>query len=368
MRVAMVLGASLGMLPWNYFYLDEFLNNECEVTVISWNREGIGNENIDGRIILKEYRESIDNSISKIKKIQPFYRFRRFAAKILRDEDFDLVVFSTLQIALLFYDMLLRKYKGKYIYDVRDPWFESKAFIHEMSDHIVKNADTVFISSEAFKKWLPEDEKIVVTHNVRFQDCEKYEYELSNTEIERKDVIRIVFWGITREVKTNIKFIDVIANDPRFQLEYYGVLLEESKAIFEYCKDKGIRNVAYKGTFPKDGRVQIARNTDLIHDIYMGEKENYDTRVFNKYYDGIVFEIPQITYCGGFTGECVEQYGVGVSISLSEGDADRIYKYYKSINRELFHQNCVAEQRRIQREMDNARERLDASIERFKNK
>lgn len=359
MRVAMILGAGLGMLPWSYFYLDELLKQNCEVTVISWNREGIGNEGVDARITIKEYKENIDNSIPKFQKIQPFLRFRKYTLGVLKGEQFDLIIVPTLQIALLFYDQLIGKYKNKYIYDIRDPWIENKLIIKVFSDNIVRNAELVFVSSEAFKKWLPVDAKIVTTHNVRFQDKEKYE---SLTREKGSSVIRIVFWGITREVETNIRFIKIIANDKRFQLEYYGVLMEESKAIFKYCDEHNIKNVHYMGAFPKDGRVEIASKADLIHDIYMSESETYDTRMFNKYYDGVVFEIPQIAYNGGFAGECVEKYGVGVTVGLCEGDGDKIYKYIHDLDHVKFQENCRAEQSRIKSEMLEANKRLTEVI------
>lgn len=359
MKVAMVLGASLGMLPWNYFYLDELMKNGCEVTVISWNREGIGNEGIDKRIVLKEYTERIDNSIHKIRKIGPFRRFRKYAAAILKENDFDLVIISTLQISMLFYDLLRHKYRRKYIYDVRDPWIEGKKFIRRISNQIVKNSVITFISSEAYKRWLPKDSRIVVTHNVRFQD--KSDYECAEKTAE-SDVIRIVFWGITREIETNIRFIKLIANDERFKLDYYGVLLEEAKAVFTFCEDNHINNVEYKGEFPPNGRMKIAKNTDLIHDIYTSRREGFDTRMFNKYYDGVVFEIPQITYSSGFVGQCVEKYGVGLSISLQDGDADRIYQYYQNLDREQFHINCQLEQKRIAQEMQFAKKKLNEVI------
>lgn len=369
MKVAIILGAALGMLPWNYFYLDTFRKYGWDVTVITWNREGLGNEGYEKQAVIDELKYRIDNGIAKHKKIVPFLEFRKHVRKNLSMNRYDLLVVSTFQIALLIQDILLGQYRRRYIYDVRDPWTETSPVMRKLSDAIVKNACLTFISSDGYRKFLPEKSNIVTIHNVRFQDEKKYEMLKAGQKIQSSgaDKIQISYWGITREVQTNIDFINIIANDKRFQLNYYGILMGPPKSVFRYCKDKGIKNVHYNGEFPKDGRIKIAAKTNLIHNVYTSEKESYDTRVFNKYYDGIVFKIPQLVSAEGFMGDIVRRTCVGMDVNLKKTTADDIYNYYRGIDMDAFSSACRNEYNRVKKEQEKGLRCLIKAMEKIEH-
>ena len=61
----------------------------------------------------------------------------------------------------------------------------------------------------------------------------------------------------------------------------------------------------------------------------------------NKYYDGIIFRIPQLCMKGSFMGEQVEKYGVGIGVDpKQEIFTENIFSYYKSLDQKTFKINC----------------------------
>ena len=140
-----------------------------------------------------------------------------------------------------------------------------------------------------------------------------------------------------------------------------------SKSVFRYCKDKGIKNVHYNGEFPKDGRIKIAAKTNLIHNVYTSEKESYDTRVFNKYYDGIVFKIPQLVSAEGFMGDIVRRTCVGMDVNLKKTTADDIYNYYRGIDMDAFSSACRNEYNRVKKEQEKGLRCLIKAMEKIEH-
>jgi hypothetical protein len=61
----------------------------------------------------------------------------------------------------------------------------------------------------------------------------------------------------------------------------------------------------------------------------------------NKFYDGIVFYIPQLCNEGSFMGQKVETAGIGIALDPNkENFADLVFEYYNSLNWEDFNVMC----------------------------
>ena len=64
----------------------------------------------------------------------------------------------------------------------------------------------------------------------------------------------------------------------------------------------------------------------------------------NKYYDGIIFRIPQLTMAGSFMGERATAKGVGIALDPAQPDyADRLFDYFQTLDREAFDRACDAD-------------------------
>ncbi len=359
MKVILVLGSTLRFLPWAPFYLDKLLHLGCDITVITWNREGMDEIEIDNRIHMHQLNLPLDNSIKKFKKISSYLKFRKFVISEIKKNDYDLMIVSMAQTSLCIYDILQKQYQNKYIYDMRDPSFEKIPVLSMMLKKIVRNSSIVFISSEGYRCLLPTNVRIVTNHNYREKDKEIYK-KMSHTA--ESDRIRISFWGFIRDIEVNKIFIERIANDDRFILNYYGALWGEAEKLFSFCKEHKIENVSYCGTYGENGRIDIATRTDLILNLYANDNNGENPRMTNKYYDGVMFNIPQIVYDGGYMSKLVKKKSIGFSTNLSDDTADRLYDYYRGIDKKIFYENCKAELRRIEEEQKYAKKCLEETI------
>ena len=62
----------------------------------------------------------------------------------------------------------------------------------------------------------------------------------------------------------------------------------------------------FHGEYKPEDRYTFVRSTDLIHNIY--KDRNMMLAMGNKYYDGLIFYIPQLCMKGSFMGEkCAEK-------------------------------------------------------------
>ena len=61
----------------------------------------------------------------------------------------------------------------------------------------------------------------------------------------------------------------------------------------------------------------------------------------NKFFDGVIFQIPQICTKGSYMGEKAEEYGVGVALEpVADNFADEVFRYFNSIDDLSFNRNC----------------------------
>ena len=83
----------------------------------------------------------------------------------------------------------------------------------------------------------------------------------------------------------------------------------------------------------------VAVSAFIIHNVY------YDANMMlamgNKYYDGLIFYLPQICMKGSFMGESVEKNGVGWQVNPYDEDfTEQIYVNYKQMQKDVFYNCC----------------------------
>jgi hypothetical protein len=70
----------------------------------------------------------------------------------------------------------------------------------------------------------------------------------------------------------------------------------------------------------------------------------------NKYYDGIIYRIPQLCNFGSFMGAKIIENGLGIAISVDDDFANKIYNYYSDLDYDLFDYNCNIELEKVYEE------------------
>lgn len=345
-------------MPYASFYLDKIDFSGNQVSIVYWNRDLQEEDlsNYDSSIKFYEFKRRMEDNIDKRKKLKSFWYYRKFVKKILSGNTFDAIISLHTLPGLLVMDSLLRKYRKKYILDYRDSTFESNPIFGSMVKRLAKNARTVFVSSDAFRRFLPDTEvETITSHNILYDSLKHRDDHTANYVPSEK--IRISFWGLLRHYNHNLKIIDRLANDTRIELHYYGRELSMGRMIRQYIEEHNITNVFLHGEYMPEERYEFSKTTDIIHNSY--DDANMRLAMGNKYYDGIIFRIPQLCMPGSYMAERCKDRGVGFSIDPNDPSfADKLYQAYKGIDKEAFIANCDKELADILQEYESGRKRI----------
>lgn len=340
MRILLLGFTKMKFMPYASFYLDKIDCKKNSVEIVYWNRD-LQDEDLDRydkSIVFHEFRAQMEDSIDKYRKLKFFYQYRKFVKKLLKRKDFDFIISLHTLPGLLVLDSLCRLYSKRYILDYRDSTFENNALFGRMVRKLALNAHTVFVSSDGFRQFLPTERvETITSHNI-LEDSLSHRDDRKNGLV-KSERIRISFWGLLRHYKHNLKIVDGLANDPRFELHYYGRELSMGRMLREYITQKNIHNVFLHGEYRPEDRYEFVKRTDIIHNSYLDN--NTLLAMGNKYYDGLIFRIPQLCMPGSYMAmRCVDK-GVGFAIDPSDHNfADKIYEAYQKIDWEQFEMNC----------------------------
>lgn len=327
-------------MPYMNFYLDNISANRNEIHILYWNRDR-KDEDLTALTdyTLYEFDEFQADEVPVYTKIGSFLKYRRFASKIIRKGKYDFIIVLHSLPGILVIDKL-RRYADKYIFDYRDSTYEKFAPFKKVVELLVKWSRITFVSSDAFRRYLPQNEanKIITSHNILF-DSLNHQQDKECFGIP-SDKIRIAFWGFIRHKDVNLKLIERLSNDNRFELHYYGREQQIALDLKEYAKTINAENVFFHGEYIPSDRYQFILQTDIIHNIYMDN--NTMLAMGNKYYDGIIFRIPQLCMPESFMAEMCEKHGVGIAIDPNnEKFADILAEYYYSMDYHNFKCACI---------------------------
>lgn len=321
------------------FYLDNIPSDKNEVHILYWNRDQKPENLSDlGGYILHEFSESQEDDVPAYSKIGSFLKYRRFASKVIQNGNYDFIIVLHTLPGILIAD-ILKKYKGRFILDYRDSTYENFTSFKKIVAFLVKWSRLTFVSSDAFRRYLPADQsdKIVTSHNILL-DSLKHQYDKERYGMP-SEKIRIAFWGFIRHKDINTKLIDLLSNDSRFELHYYGREQQIAIDLRNHVKDIGAKNIFFHGEYVPSDRYKFILQTDIIHNIYLDS--NTLLAMGNKFYDSIIFRIPQICTPGSFMAEMCDKYGVGIAIDPDNKNfANILAEYYSSIDPAKFKEAC----------------------------
>lgn len=341
MKVLIISGAALRLTPYAQLYIDAAKKYGHSITILVWERSNEPDKIVDSSINVIRFKSLLDDSESKINKIRPFLSFRKFLRYNIVNNNPDFIVSLDTQFSVLINSLIRKKYKNKYIYDMRDMSFEHIFLYRKIVAKIVDASKYTFVSSDDYRRFLPLSSKIFTFHN--YQKSELQYIGLRNNILRNQKKIRISFWGMIREVELNLRFISCIKNDERFIVNYYGSATSESKRLNEYCETEHVSNVVFWGAYSNEKKHSFVSNTDLILNLHYNKRKQFGSpEMGNKFYDGIIYEIPQICSKNTFMGNYAEKYQVGVCIELNENLGDNLWNYYNSIEWEQFSENCCS--------------------------
>lgn len=341
MNLALIGPSKLRYMTYMKQYLDILEEKDCAAHVIYWDRDGVPEQEWAYKATFHVFREDIRDDWPHYKKIIPFLKFRRYIRDVLKETKCKKVVFFQTVTGLSIFNYLVNRYSKNYIFDYRDiDWTQKIAFLKKATAKLVQSSALTFISSDGFRDYLQKSVHIVRMHNV---DGGQLEESLSFNRLKNNprngDCCKVAFWGNLRHGVIDNEALAAFGCDKRFEFHFYGAAPEmsyylEMKKVVE---DGNFDNIFFHGLYSSSDRKKFVDDVDLLWNCYYFDNGAYNPAVSNKYYDGIMFRIPQVVFKNSFSGKEVPEKELGVAIDPSEPDyLDVIYLYWTSVNYKKF--------------------------------
>lgn len=335
--------------PFIEKYANIFREQNVEYDIIFWNRDCTEK---DFPSNCKAYRNYMELDIPTIQKFKGFWGFRKFCKSCIKKEKYDKLVALTTLSAFFIFDTLIWKYRGKYIFDIRDFSYENLGFFRMIEKWMIQKSSYTVISSPYFKEFLPDGYKYIICHN-----HDKRDDNIIRTETARKQHgINLGFVGSLRYFEHQKHIIDALANDERFLLSYYGTG-PQFERFARYKLDRNIDNMFLYGGFTQWEINGILQQVDILNNSYGYAEGGFHPEIqyamSNKYYSGLQWRIPQLVEVGSCKCRRVECLNLGIGIDVADVNfADKLYDYYLSYDENLLCKEADAELKRINQEED----------------
>lgn len=325
MKIGIVLPSNITYAP--YFRIYEKLLNQAglEFDLIYWNRDLI-EESTNGRKFSYDVKDKVNSG--DWKKCFKYISFSKFVKSKLSSLAYDRVFFLGTNAAtvVILSDYLEKKYKNRYWIDIRDYTYEKYSFYYNRLENAIKSAHTVAISSNGYREFLP-DANYIGVHNIDMLNIEKSLGLKNKIKDSFDNPIRISFIGLVRYFDQNKKLINILGNDARFLLQFYG---KNSEVIREYCDSKGITNVDFEGRFAPEETANYYIKTDIINNIYGSDDIAVTTALSNKLYFAAALNLPILVSKDTYVEKISTQYGFGYSIDYNNVNfSDDLYNWFK---------------------------------------
>lgn len=339
MKILFLGFTNIEFLPYIHFYLNAIDKQEHELHLLYWNRSEIQRQTSIEGIICHSYDCVMADTLKFIQKVPKILGYGKFAKKIINklNPDFLIVMHST--TAYTIRHLLSGKYKKNYIFDFRDITYEPKSSYYRYCvKRIIENSALSFTSSNSYRKFLPDTNNLLTSHNLLKENLAKHSFYSQRNQ--GKEPIRIAFWGLIRHESFNRKIVKMIGNDKRFEIHYYGRAQGSLVDFLKEITDK-YSNIFYHGEYLPSDREQFSLCTDILHNMFSSEDINMSLAMANKYYDGLLFYLPQLCTKGSYMGSLSDEKHIGLSCSPDDEDfADNIYNYYTSLDFTTFRKYC----------------------------
>ena len=352
--IALVFCGDLKYCPYISRYVERLENAKADYKVYFWNR-GKFSLNLDSHYIY--YDEGSDLNSGKVKKLLDFVRFRSWLIKQLKDNKHEkIIALSTL--TGVFLGSFLYKKKDNYVFDIRDYSYEHIAPFYQIEKKVIENSAFTAISSAGFKAFLP-DHEYVIAHNFNRKDI------VEGTSFSKTDgPINFVWNGVVRYFEFQKTYLDALKNDPRFNIVFHGDG-PELDLYKKYSAENEFQNLFFTGSYNNAEKAALLKNANILNNCYgytqgAGNKLKY--AVSNRFYDGLIYHIPQLVEPDGYKPEWANASKIGVSFAPDTTFADRLYNYYKQINAEQFDRACESELQRVIEEDDKYIKMIDEFI------
>ncbi len=331
--VALIFCGDLKYCPYLKRYIERLDKLGIPYSVLFWNRGGY---DLDLPENYYHYDNSSDLNSGKIKKILDFFLFKQWVEKKLKElSPNKIVALSTLTGVLLG----AKLYKGKtpYAFDIRDYSYEHVYPFYHIEKKVIQNSTFTAISSKGFESFLPKSD-YVIAHNFNRNDLPSAGAKWN----KKASPLCFVWNGVVRYFDHQKQYLDALKNDSRFVIVFHGDGPQLDK-YREYCEKNQFENVVFTGSYKNEDKAVLLKNAAILNNSYgystnAGNKLKY--AISNRFYDGMIYHIPQIVEPEGYKTRWAKESGIGEAFDADITFADRLYAFYENLDGEAFDKAC----------------------------
>lgn len=335
MKIGLICPSNLLFMPYvnNYkVILDE---NNIEYELLIWDRFQIEDQS-DEYIYRDSKKGHQRNFIDYIK-------YKKFLKVKLKQANFDKIIVFGVQLTYFISDILQKKYKNKFIVDIRD---YNKILNFFNLKRTFSNAYHIVLSSPGYKKWLPENNKYIINHNTLVKNLDEIEPSKTNNS---KSEIKIASIGALRDLGINKEFINALKDSSSVSLLYHGEGTINND-IKQYLSDHKITNVSLTGRYKPEDEPILYKDKNFINVLRYNNGINNQTALPNRLYNAAFHGIPVLAFEGTYLAQIVKMYNLGLVLNSFQDIERTIYDYLNSYDeerytrgREIFFQKVIDE-------------------------
>ena len=325
--------------------------NNMEYEVVFWNRtppSGTPETTKEGNCVYI----NISCSGGVVKRYFTFFKWRAAVKKLIKSGKYSALIMLSTVPAVLMGSLLKRKYRERYLFDIRDYTFERYKILRKLVMSLINKSALTAISSKGYMRWLDPSPKIMVNHNITVDEAEGY----TAPDLKSQEVLRFSFVGNVRLDTQTEALLLQLKDRPDFQQHFYGRILPTCD-IQKIAEEKKIGNVFFHGPFDVAKKKEFFREIDLLNAVYANAKQEKDiplgdsTPIPNRLYDCLVFYRPLVASKGTYLAELIETYGLGCTVNGFSLDApETMRSFADSFDRGVFMKGCDVLREQVCRE------------------
>lgn len=320
-------------MPYLLSYIDclESYNIGYDVIYISW-------ENEKNTFPKNYYMYDVSwsfNFNSSVEKIYKYYKFSRVVIKKLSNGSYTHVITMGIACSIFLSNYLKRNFCGKYIYDIRDysQVLRSSLFGY-LNKELLCHSYMNVISSNGFKKWLPNNIEYILCHNTTLD-------KVANTknEINIPERITILTIGQIRDLEANTYVIEQLSNNDNYEIVFAGKGKTQER-LQKTVEDKGYNNVKFLGRYKKEDEDGIVERATFIN-VCMGHDMISDFLLSNRLYLAARLKKPLISFDGCYQADIINKYNLGLVVKRDDSLPVKLQEYINSFNADIFVDGCA---------------------------
>lgn len=317
MKYLLVAPSNTVFMPYLTNYQKILDSHKIEYEIIVWDRM---------QLVEKAKHIYEDDKIGIKRNFFDYFKYCKYVKSVLKKNDYDRVVVFTLQTLFFLGNFLQKKFKGRFIGDIRD-YNNVVKFINVRK---LNKASLFFVlSSDGFLDIIGNPEKYLINHNTTIKSINEIK-DIKNINMN-KEKISIGNIGAVRDLTINIKLIENIRNQNSFILNYNGKGPATAN-IEKYLKDNNILNVRITGQYKKNDELGLYMKNDFVNILMNDGDLNNQKLLPNRLYRAAEIGIPIVCLKGSHLANIVSIYKLGLVVENLEDIVEEINLYISNFD------------------------------------